>query len=302
MTRRSIVPCLWFDDQAEQAVDFYTQFLPDGRITALSRYPESADNPSGKPRGSVMTVEFEVGGQRFTALNGGPHFTINPSISFFVRVDTPVEAEQVFFALAGHGKVLMPLAAYPWSESYGWVADRFGVSWQVISGRLPQGGARVVPCLMFAGKVHGRAEEALRTYSSVFPEGGIESLERYVADEGPVGTIKHGRCALDGQELIAMDSHVEHGFVFNEAISFQVMCSDQSEIDRYWSALSDGGAAGPCGWLKDRFGVSWQVVPSALAEWMTSADTKRRDRAFSAMLKMQKLDISSLKAAFDGTS
>jgi predicted 3-demethylubiquinone-9 3-methyltransferase (glyoxalase superfamily) len=301
MTRRPIVPCLWFDDQAEQAVDFYTQFLPDGRITALSRYPESADNPSGKPRGSVMTVEFEVGGQRFTALNGGPHFTINPSISFFVRVDSPTDAERIFLALAGHGKVLMPLAAYPWSESYGWVADRFGVSWQVITGRRPDGGACVVPCLMFSGAVHGRAEKAMRTYSSLFPEGHIESLERYAADEGPEGTIKHGRCVVHGQELIAMDSHYDHGFGFNEAISFQIMCDDQSEIDRYWVKLSENGEPGPCGWLKDRFGVSWQVVPSGISEWMTSKNAAARDRAFSAMLKMQKLDIAALRAAFEGT-
>lgn len=101
-----IVPCLWFDDQAETAARFYSETFPGGRIVAVSHYPESFDNPAGKPRGSVLTVELEIAGQRFTALNGGPIFVINPSISFFVRVDRPEEAERLF--------------------------DPYGVSWQIV--------------------------------------------------------------------------------------------------------------------------------------------------------------------------
>ncbi|HEY3357236.1 MAG TPA: VOC family protein [Polyangia bacterium] len=300
MTGGTIVPCLWFDDQAEQAAGFYTKTFPDGRVTVRSRYPESSDNPSGKPRGSVLTVELEVAGQRFTALNGGPLFVLNPSISFFVHVDAVAEAERLFAALAAGGEPLMPLAAYPWSERYGWIKDRFGVSWQVMAGGRAAGAARIVPCLMFAGPQHGRAEAALQTWARVFPGGRVERLERYAAGEGPAGTIKHGRVAVGGQELIAMDSHVAHGITFNEAISLQVMCQDQGEVDRYWTALSEGGEPGPCGWLKDRFGVSWQVVPSGIRDWMTSTDVAARDRAFAAMMAMTKPDIAALQAAFDG--
>jgi predicted 3-demethylubiquinone-9 3-methyltransferase (glyoxalase superfamily) len=239
MSSSHIVPCIWFDDQAEQAAAFYVQTFPDSRITAISRYPESSDNPSGRPRGSVLTVEFEVAGQRFAALNGGPHFVVNPSISFFVHVDTTEDAERLFSVLADGGEALMPLDAYPWSE-------------------------------------------------------------RYAAGEGPPGAVKHGGFVLASQEMVAMDSHVDHGVTFNEALSLQVMCKDQDELDRYWAALAEGGEKGPCGWLKDRFGLSWQVVPTDIAEWMTSKDVAARDRAFEAMLQMKRLDIAALKRAFDG--
>ena len=298
MTSRPIIPCLWFDDRAEQAAQFYTQIFPNGRVTATSHYPQSVDTPSGKPRGSVLTVEFEVAGQRFTALNGGPHFVIGPSISFFAHVDSVADANKLFATLAEGGMVLMPIDKYPWSERYGWVQDRFGVSWQVIMRQPGQRGATIVPCLMFAGAVHGKAEQALQTYARIFPDGHVDNLERYADGEGPVGTIKHGRISIAGQELIAMDSHVNHDVQFNEAVSLQVMCKDQKEVDRYWDALSEGGQKGPCGWLKDRFGVSWQVVPNSIVEWMASKDTAAKDRAFKAMLTMSKLDIAALEAAF----
>jgi predicted 3-demethylubiquinone-9 3-methyltransferase (glyoxalase superfamily) len=295
-----IVPCLWFDDQAEAAARFYIETFRAGAITAVSRYPESSDNPSGKPRGSVLTVEFEIAGQRFTALNGGPHFTINPSISFFVHAETPEEADRLFTRLASGGSVLMPLGEYPWSRRYGWTCDRFGVSWQVITGSRPQTPSPIMPCLMFTGRQHGHAEAALATYAKLFPGGRVETLDRYAESEGPEGTIKHGRIRIGEQSLSAMDSHIDHGFTFNEAVSLQVMCDDQAEVDRYWAALSEGGEQGPCGWLKDRFGVSWQVVPSSIAEWLTSTDTAAKDRAFQAVMTMKKLDIATIQAAFAG--
>jgi predicted 3-demethylubiquinone-9 3-methyltransferase (glyoxalase superfamily) len=302
MSRGPIVPCLWFDDQAEEAAAFYAKTFPGGRVTATSHYPESTDNPSRKPRGSVLTVEFEVAGQRFTALNGGPLFTINPSISFFVICDGAERVERLFSALAQGGEALMPLGSYPWSERYGWIKDRFGVSWQVMTGRggQAQAQAAIVPCLMFTGGQSGRADQAMQTYARVFPGGRVESVARYAAGEGPEGSVKHGRFVLAGQEMIAMDSHVQNSFSFNEGISLQAMCKDQAEVDRYWSALSEGGQPGPCGWLRDRFGISWQVVPDGIAAWMTSRDTAARDRAFNAVMGMKKLDIAAIQAAFDG--
>lgn len=295
-----IVPCIWLDDQAESAADFYARTFPGGRVAAKSHYPESADNPGGKPRGSVLTVEFELAGRRFTALNGGPLFVLNPSISFFVRVDTPGEADRLFATLAEGGSALMPLDSYPWSERYGWVKDRFGVTWQVIAGRRPDGGATIVPSLMYTDAQKGRAEEAMRLYAGIFPGGRIVQVEHFGPGEGPEGTVKHGRFLLSGQEMIAMDSPVDHGFTFNEALSLEVMCRDQDEVDRYWTALAEGGEQGPCGWLKDRFGLSWQIVPDAMAEWLASDDTAARDRAFQAMMGMKKPDVAGLQRAFEG--
>ncbi|MDE3738627.1 MULTISPECIES: VOC family protein [Pseudomonas] len=160
----TIVPCLWFDDQAEAAANFYVGIFPNSRITAMSRYGEAGRDVHGKEPGSVLTVDFELDGQRFTALNGGPVFT------------------------------------------------------------------------------------------------------------------------------------------FNEAVSFQIHCDDQEELDHYWDKLSAGGdpSAQQCGWLKDRFGLSWQVVPIAMIKMLEDSQSAGSQRAFAAMMQMKKLDIAVLKKAFDG--
>jgi len=300
MRNHQIVPCVWLDDQAEPAAAFYARTFPGGRVGATSRYPTSGANPSGKPPGSVLTVEVELAGQPFTLLNGGPMFRPNPSVSFFVHAATPAEADRLWAPLADGGEPLMPLDTYPWSERYGWVKDRFGVTWQVMAGRRPPGGATIAPCLMFAGPIHRRAEEAMTFYTSVFPEGRIADVSRYAAGAGPEGTVAHGRFLLAGQELVAMDAHGDHGFTFDEGLSLQVMCEDQATLDRSWEALARGGSHGPCGWLKDRFGLSWQVVPTSISRWMASGDVAARDRTFAAVMGMQKLDIAALERAFAG--
>ena len=166
MQLRKITPCLWFDDRAEEAARFYTSVFRNSRIGRITRYGEAGREIHGRPAGSVMTVGFEVDGQTFTALNGGPHFQ------------------------------------------------------------------------------------------------------------------------------------------FNEAISFQVMCETQEEIDHYWAKLSDGGDpnAQQCGWLKDRFGVSWQIVPTGLLDMLGDPESERSQRAMEAMLRMKKLDLAALRRAHDGSA
>jgi predicted 3-demethylubiquinone-9 3-methyltransferase (glyoxalase superfamily) len=159
---KQITPCLWFDTQAEEAAKFYCAVFKNSKITAISRYPEAGQEVHKKPPGSVMVVAFELDGQPFTALNGGPQFK------------------------------------------------------------------------------------------------------------------------------------------FDEAVSFQVMCETQGEIDHYWSALTAGGQEGPCGWLKDKFGLSWQVVPSAIPRLMSGADAKKSARVMNAFMKMKKLDLAALERAYAG--
>lgn len=300
MSHSKIVPCLWMDSEAEEAAAFYTEAFRDGRILATSHYPDSVDNPGGKPRGSVLTVEFEIGGLRFTALNGGPMFRVNPSLSFFAMCSVPEEIDRLHGLLAEGGTPLMALDSYPWSSRYAWIEDRFGVSWQLMAADMASAEPSVFPCMLFTGERHGRAEEALRTYAGIFREGRILFLEHYGEGEGPVGTLAHGQASLAGQRLAATDSHLHEGPGFTEALSLQVMCEDQAEIDRYWAALSEGGAEGPCGWLTDRFGFSWQVVPARIEEWLASDDRAACERAFLAMVEMGKLDIARLQAAFAG--
>jgi predicted 3-demethylubiquinone-9 3-methyltransferase (glyoxalase superfamily) len=164
IAKQKITPCLWFDTQAEEAAKFYTAVFENSRINKISRYTEAGRDIHGKATGSVLTVEFELEGQAFTALNGGPHFK------------------------------------------------------------------------------------------------------------------------------------------FNESVSFQVMCEGQAEVDYFWQKLSDGGQEGQCGWLKDKFGVSWQVVPQVLPQMLTDADSAKRERAMSALMGMKKFDVEALQRAFTGNA
>ena len=300
MTAPRIVSCLWFDQNAADGVRLYTEALPDARPVTTSYYSDAHDGPGGVAGGKELTVAFEAGGRSFTTLNGGPHFKPNPSVSFFVEVASAGEVDRIAARLLADGQARMPVGAYPWSDRYGWVSDRFGFSWQVMLPRHPVERAAIAPCLMFSGDQRGRAEEAMRAYAGIFPESEVQSLVRYEPGEGPTDTVKHGRVTLAGQTFVAMDSHVSHDVTFNEAISFQVMCRDQAEVDRYHAALSQGGAESRCGWLKDRFGLSWQIVPMDMPRWMTGGDPAARARAFQAMLTMKKLDIAAMEKAFRG--
>ena len=296
-----IAPCLWLDDQASKAASFYVETFGGGRVVARTLFSRSRDNPVGQPRGGLMSVEFEILGQRFTAVNGGPRFVVNPSISFFVYATSGAQARRLFAELSRDGQTLMPLDAYPWSACYGWAADRFGVSWQVMLVDSETPAPAIAPSLMFCGAQFGNADAAMATLCGVFPNSRVTRTQRFGANENGAGGVKEGRFALAGQNMVAMDSPGEHAFAFNEAVSLQVLCDGQAELDHYWQALSEGGEPGQCGWLKDRFGISWQVVPKRWVDWLGSgADAAARDRVFKTMLPMTKLDLAALERAFAG--
>lgn len=298
----TIAPCLWLRDGAETAAAFYLDTFGTGRVIARTVFPEGADNPVGQPRGSLMSVEIELLGQRLTVLNGGPQFVLNPSISLFVRVGAVAEVERLFAALSAGGEVLMPLGEYPWSPRFGWANDRFGVSWQVMAAPeapedvpLPS----MAPFLLFCGAQFGNALPAMERLCGVFANSGIDGVERFEVGEPGEGSVKQGRFVLGGQRFMAMDSAMDHGFGFNEALSLQVLCEGQAEIDHYWRELSVGGEPGQCGWLKDRFGISWQVVPARWIDWLGSnADAAARERVFAAMAEMTKIEVAVLEEAF----
>ena len=154
---------------------------------------------------------------------------------------------------------------------------------------------RITPCLWFDTD----GEEAARFYTTVFPNSRIVDVARY-GEAGPreAGTVMAVRFELDGQEFVALNGGPE--FTFDEAISFQIDCADQEEVDRYWTTLSEGGEEGPCGWLKDRFDLSWQVVPARLIELLSDPDEEKAQRAMAAMLEMRKIDIAAVEAAAAG--
>ena len=190
----------------------------------------------------------------------------------------------------------MPLDKYEWSKKYGWLTDSYGVNWQLSFGGKEDVSQKFTPFLMFAGSNSGKAEQAMHFYTSVFKESGIKMIARYEKGENDIeGTVKHAQFILDNQVFMCIDSSFMHGFSFNEAVSFVVECETQDEIDYYWDKLTDGGEEIQCGWLKDKYGVSWQVVPEILGKLMS--DPGRAERVTRAFLQMKKFDIAKLLSA-----
>lgn len=193
----------------------------------------------------------------------------------------------------------MPLQKYDWSEKHGWVQDKYGLSWQVSLGKKEDVGQTIAPFLMFVGKQHGRAEEALRFYTSVFENSDVVGILCYGPGEPePEGTVKHAQFHLNGEVFMAMDSAMEHPFSFNEAISFLVNCQTQKEVDYFGEKLSAGGEKSQCGWLKDKFGVSWQIIPTILGKMLQDKDAAKAGRVMQAVLQMDKLSIERLQEAY----
>ena len=299
MSKQRIFPSIWFDRQAKEASEFYMSLFQNSREMKVSYYGKEGHEIHGMEEGTVLTVDFELDDNRFTALNGGPHFIPNPSITFFVTLETTHEVDEIWSKLLEGGQEMMPLDKYPWSDRYGWLSDRYGVSWQIYLGKLEDVGQRITPLLFFTGNQRGRAEEAHDFYLSVFPNSYSDGVAKYEPGEGgPEGMVKHSQFKLDGQTFMAMDSAVENDFPFNEAISMVVSCNGQEEVDYYWeNLLKNGGSEQQCGWLKDRFGVSWQIVPDKLDSLLNNSDKERSERVMKAMLQMKKLDINKLEKA-----
>jgi predicted 3-demethylubiquinone-9 3-methyltransferase (glyoxalase superfamily) len=291
-----ITPHLWFDTQAVEAARFYCETFPGSRVTDVTTIRDT-------PSGDTEVVSFELFGQPFQAISAGPLFRFTPAVSFLVSCASHEEVDAYWARLSERGNVLMPLRSYPFSERYGWTEDRYGLSWQVtLAGEEPSG-QRITPTLMFAGEVCGKAEEAIGFYASVFPDSKVGPIVRYGEGEEPdrPGTVKHASFALDGQWFAAMDSARVHGFGFNEAISLLVGCEDQQEIDRYWDVLSAVPEAEQCGWLKDRYGLSWQIVPAEMDEMLRAGTVEQVARVTRAFLAMKKFDLAQLRRAFEGS-
>ncbi len=301
---RKITSHLWFDKEAGEAAEFYVSLFPNSRIIDVTTLH---DVPS--PSGDSDIVSFELNGQEFMAISAGPVFKFNPSVSFIVNFDPSKDKnarenlDRVWEKLSSGGTTLMPLSQYPFSKRYGWVQDKYGLSWQLILSD-PGGEDRpfIIPSLMFTGGVSGKAEEATDFYLSVFKNSKRGMVERYGKDQEPdrEGTIMFTDFMIENQWFAAMDSARMHDFGFNEAVSFVVSCKTQEEIDYYWERLSAVPEAEQCGWLKDRYGVSWQIVPSVMGAMMRNGTKEQIARVTQAFLPMKKFDIAKLKEAFEG--
>ncbi|WP_372947840.1 VOC family protein [Mariniphaga sp.] len=278
----SSYPCLWFNGKAREAADFYCSVFKNTKITSENQF----------------VVTFESDGQKFMCINGGPQFQPNPSISFYVTCENEQEVDEAWKKLSDGGQVLMALDKYPWSQKYGWIQDRYGVSWQLSFGKLKDVGQKFVPTLMFTGEMAGKAEEAIGYYTSVFKNSSVTGILKYEAGEGDVeGHVKHAQFSLNGYVLMAMDSSMPHKFSFNEGISLVVECETQEEIDYYWEKLSAVPEAEQCGWLKDKYGVSWQIIPAILLKLVNQPE--KVQNVVQAFMSMKKFDIEKLIKALE---
>jgi len=275
-----IYTCLWFDGKAQEAAKYYC----------------SAFNHSKLLSENDIVSLFEVEGTKIMCLNGGPHYKHTPAVSQFITCEEDSEIERLWNHLSKDGKVLMALGKYDWSEHYGWCEDKFGVSWQIFKGKMSEVKQKIVPCFLFVGKSFGKAEAALKLYTSVITNSKIEGILKYENTQSDLdGKVLHSQFRLNDTVFMAMDGPGEHHYTFSPATSFVIECETQQEIDYYWEKLGEGGIYNQCGWLDDQFGISWQIIPKVLQELMS--DPERAPRVVQAFLKMQKFDIQALLKA-----
>lgn len=298
-TQQKIVPNIWFQGDADEAGEFYASALPRTTTSVSARYPDELPDWQREFAGKTLTVDVSIDGYLITLINAGTEFSPTPSISFMLNFDpllfegdaslARAQLDQTWGRLAEGGSVLMPLDEYPFSKRYGWVQDRYGATWQLVLTD-PAGDPRpfVMPSLLFGGAAQNRAKEAIDFYTELFDDTAVGIVAEYPQPTGPAeaGSVMFSDFQLAGQWFAAMDSGAEQAGSFTSGVSLEVRCADQAEIDRMWEALSAVPEAEQCGWLVDRFGVSWQIVPENMGELMA------RPGAYERMLEMKKLVIA----------
>jgi predicted 3-demethylubiquinone-9 3-methyltransferase (glyoxalase superfamily) len=275
-----IYSCLWFDGQAKEAANFYCSIFKNSKITI--------DSP--------MVVNFELDGKKFMGLNGGPMFKINPSISIFATFESIDETNFVWNKLFEGGKALIEIGKHDWSERYGWLQDKFGLTWQISVVTNVGDQPSIKPAMLFTNEKFGKAEDAINFYTSTFENSKIDLLINYPEGSPFGGKVLYSEFNLKQHSFIAMDGPGNHEYAFNEAVSMVVDCENQEQIDHYWNTLSgNGGQESQCGWLKDKFGVSWQIIPTVLGELMSNPE--KGQRVMQVVMQSKKFDIEKLKNA-----
>ncbi len=292
---QKIVPHLWYDKEAKEAASFYVSLFENSKLLNV--------NVLNSPSGEAELVSFELAGLQFQAISAGPYFKFNPSISLMVACESVEEVNAKWEALSEGGTELMALGEYPFNKRYGWIQDRYGLSWQLMLTDNNQRAQKITPSLLFSGDSCGKAEEALVFYTEIFTDSGIDFISKYKPGEAatPKAKINYAAFKLAGMNFSAMDNGYEVDFNFNEAFSLIVNCKDQKEIDYFWDRLSAVPEAEQCGWVKDKFGVSWQIVPDSMDEILSNGTKDEIQRIQKELLKMKKIDIEALeKSRFNG--
>lgn len=291
---KAIIPHLWFDKEAVEAAEFYTSVFEQSRIQSIAQIHDT-------PSGTADVVAITLKGQEFRFISAGPDFQMTPAISLRVYCSSKEEVLYLWEILKVDGSILMEVGEYPFSGQYGWLNDRYGVSWQLLWTEEETTAGKIVPQLLFSGQQVGKAKEAIEFYTLLFENSQVDKVVYYEEESDPNSPdmLQYALFTLNGQLFSAMDSNIDYGFVFNEAFSFLVQCDTREEIDFLWKKLSAVPEAEECGWLKDHYGVSWQITPVVLDDLLATDDEKRKERVTKAFLKMKKLDIAALRAAYE---
>lgn len=286
---RPIIPAFWCNGTMAEQARAYAALFPGATIDGQEPAAWAPDAP-----GATLALD----GCPVQLIDGGPMYAPTPAISLFVQRADEAGVRALWDALAEGGAVLIPLEAWPWARLYGWVQDRWGVSWQVNLGPVAEVGQAVLPYLTFVGAAAGKVRAALDLYARAFPDLTVDGIHDHDGSgPDPAGTVMHAQVRLRGGTMMLSDSAHAHAWGFTPGTSLSVLCADQAQVDRLWDLFLDGGQPSRCGWLTDAFGLSWQIVPQVLHDIMTTGTRDQKARAVAAFLPMDRLDGPAIAVA-----
>lgn len=284
-----IIPHLWYDTEAKEAVAFYVDLF-GGKLDWTYTITDT-------PSGDSDLIQFQLGDMTLAAISAGPYFKLNESMSLMVNVASKDEVTRLNQALSEGGRILMPLAEYPFSPYYVWLEDRFGLSWQLSYAPDLDKPYQFDICLLFSQDQVGLAQPMLDYYKDKLPQASVGQLSYYGEGEAAVEAAKlnYAELLVAGQKMIVMDHGYGGEASFNEAFSLMVYVDSQDELNFYYDLLSAVPEAEMCGWVKDQFGISWQIVPRILMEAYDTASPETVKAVNDAVLQMRRLDFDQIK-------
>ncbi|HHT7803442.1 TPA: VOC family protein [Streptococcus suis] len=286
---QTIIPHLWYNTEAKEAAAFYVDLF-SGKIDWTYTITDT-------PSGDSDLVQFQLGDMTLAAISAGPYFKLNESMSLTVSVADKAELTRLYEALSDGGRVLMPLAEYPFSPYYVWLEDRFGLSWQLSYAPDLDKPYQFDICLLFSQEQVGLAQPMLDYYKDKLPQASVGQLSYYGEGEAAVAAAKlnYAELFIGDQKMIAMDHGYGGEASFNEAFSLMVYVDSQDELNFYYDLLSAVPEAEICGWAKDQFGISWQIVPRILMEAYDTANPETVKAVNDAVLTMKRLDFATIQ-------
>lgn len=284
-----IIPHLWYSNEAVEAAKWYTSFIENGKINWTYTIKDT-------PSKDAELVEFNLANLTIAAISAGDYFKLNESISFMLKCSTKEEVTRLYTILIDGGYELMPLGEYDFCRQYVWLSDKYGLNWQIMFDENQKSKHHIDICLLFDLQQNGKAYDALNDYKEIFENTDIKNISYYDGNQADKrAKINYGELVFPNFKIIAMDHGYGGNVTFNEAFSLMICCDTDDEIDNYWNKLSHFKESEQCGWIKDEFGISWQIVPSLLMDLYSSPDTENLDKLNKAILSMKKIKVESIK-------